>query len=69
MSFERRLRNAGILKPADVSMLRRLLETTLPVGASAKEREAHATTLVTLFRSGVTREGELLETFAGASER
>ena len=63
MSRKRQAASTGILKPSDLELLRHVLEITLPAGASAKEREAHACTLITLFKSGVVREDELVETF------
>jgi hypothetical protein len=69
MSMKQQAASAGILKPSDLELLRRVLEITLPAGASEKEREAHACTLITLFKSGVVREDELVETFTGGRSR
>jgi hypothetical protein len=69
MSRKRQAASTGILKPSDLELLRHVLEITLPAGASAKEREAHACTLITLFKSGVVREDELVETFTGTPSR
>jgi len=66
MKFEQQPKGGAVLKPIDIQMLQRVLEATLPDGASAKEREAHAATLVTLFKSGITREENLISTFTGA---
>jgi hypothetical protein len=65
MGFEQ-LKGRAVLTPIDIKMLQRVLEATLPAGASAKEREAHAATLVTLFKSGITREENLVSTFTGS---
>lgn len=66
MGFEQQPKGGAVLKPTDIQMLQRVLEATLPGGASAREREAHAATLVTLFKSGITREENLLSTFSGS---
>ena len=56
MRHEQQPKSGTVLRPTDIQVLQRVLEATLPAGASTKEREAHATTLVTLFKSGITRE-------------
>ncbi|QND60638.1 hypothetical protein [Mesorhizobium huakuii] len=56
MIFEYPMSNAGILKLGDVPLLWRPQRAPLPADASAKEREAHAATLMTLFKSGITGE-------------
>lgn len=66
MSLEPQSTGPAVLKPTDLRMLQRVLETTLPAGASAREREAHAATLVTLFKSGITSEDELVSTLTGS---
>lgn len=64
--MERQQTSGTFLKPADIQMLQRVPQTTLPVGASPREREAHAATLVTLFKSGLTSEDKLVSAVTGS---
>jgi hypothetical protein len=67
--MERQQTSGTFFKPADIQMLQmlqRVLQTTLPVGASPREREAHAAKLVTLFKSGLTSEDKLVSAVTGS---
>ncbi|MER9091518.1 hypothetical protein NKI34_10370 [Mesorhizobium sp. M0700] len=69
MSLKDRAAGAGIFKPSDLELLCRVLDTTLPEGASAREREAHAATIVTLFKAGIVEEADLVATFKGTAQQ
>jgi hypothetical protein len=47
------------LSPNDMTMIERVLAATTPAGASKKDREAQAATLVRLFQSGLVKEDDL----------
>ncbi|WP_027154416.1 hypothetical protein [Mesorhizobium sp. WSM2561] len=69
MSLTYQTARVGIFKPSDLELLSRVLDATLPKGASVKEREAHAATLVTLFNAGIVNEADLVATFMGTSQQ
>ncbi|MES0100898.1 hypothetical protein [Mesorhizobium sp. M0019] len=69
MSLKHQAAYAGIFKPSDLELLCRVLDMTLPKGASAREREAHAATLVTLFKADIVEEADLVATFKGTAEQ
>ncbi|RWI57184.1 MAG: hypothetical protein EOR16_16585 [Mesorhizobium sp.] len=55
----------GILKPGEVALLRRVLDTTLPEGSTQLERDFRATTLLNLFKGGMRTEAELIAAITG----
>ncbi len=65
MEMERKLPEAIAMRPEDLRMLERTLESVLPPGSTAAEREFRAATLVNLFRSGLRSEIALVRAVNG----
>jgi len=62
----RRYSELGYFSSKDLEMLTRVLELTLPEGASDCERQAHAATLIHLFEAGITTEEALIAEVGGS---
>lgn len=68
MRLQRQPDGEAILRPEDLDRLRRVLTATLPDGSSSAERDAHAATLIALFKGGITNEIALTETLLGTTD-
>lgn len=55
----------GFLSSEDLNLLSRVLAVTTPDGASERERQARAATLVSLFQAGITTEEALIKEVGG----
>ena len=62
MWLSERSRSAGIYRPEDVDLLRKLVTATLPEGADEAERDMHAATVIGLFKAGIRDEQEIRAT-------
>lgn len=63
MTLHTALAQAGILSTEEISFLRRVFEKMALEGDTDLERDARASTLVNLYRSGLSTEDELLKAF------
>lgn len=57
------------LMPEDLAILKRVLDTTTPAGASDIERTAHAETLLHLFSNGISDEADLKREILGLRKK